>query len=139
MTAGAYAFDTLTYGEAWNFIRDVLLLILDRDFGGQEEPLALLVAPAICRALLALVRHASPQASTFLSGCSLTHDLTHFNLDCKGGITCHLLERYQWQRDCNSSRPKKDRVVGSIVAYWAISSRRTRTPSCVRCVGYIDC
>ncbi|KAI0662697.1 hypothetical protein C8Q70DRAFT_960558 [Cubamyces menziesii] len=64
-TAEAYAFDTLTYGEAWNFIRDVLLLILDRDFGGQEEPLALLVAPAICRALLALVRHASPQARRY--------------------------------------------------------------------------
>ncbi|KAH9898530.1 hypothetical protein C8Q73DRAFT_685135 [Cubamyces lactineus] len=64
-TAGTYALDALNHGEAWDFIRDVLLLILNRDFEGQEEPLALLVAPAACRALVELVRHASPTAKRY--------------------------------------------------------------------------
>ncbi|KAI0335397.1 hypothetical protein GY45DRAFT_1240795 [Cubamyces sp. BRFM 1775] len=64
-TAGACVLDALSYGEAWSFLRDVLLLVLDRDFGGQEEPLALLVASAICRALVELARHESPQARRY--------------------------------------------------------------------------
>ena len=44
--------------DAWNYFRDVLLLILTGDFEGLDEPLALLVAPSICAALLQLAQHA---------------------------------------------------------------------------------
>lgn len=50
----------LVCAEAWDYFRDVILLILNRDFGGADEPLALLVCTSICRVLVALVRNAPP-------------------------------------------------------------------------------
>ncbi|KAI0361767.1 hypothetical protein OH77DRAFT_1501023 [Trametes cingulata] len=64
-TAHTRSRDALACFEAWNYCRDVALLILNRDFGGAGEPLALLVFPVICRALAALAQHAPPAAMRY--------------------------------------------------------------------------
>ncbi|KAI0068407.1 hypothetical protein BV25DRAFT_1987190 [Artomyces pyxidatus] len=46
----------LACAEAWDYMRDVLLLTLSRHFLADDEPLALLAAPTLCRALVALLR-----------------------------------------------------------------------------------
>ncbi|TFK94334.1 hypothetical protein K466DRAFT_657861 [Polyporus arcularius HHB13444] len=50
--------DDLFCAEAWDYFRDVLLLILTSDYEGPDEPLALLIAPSICTALIALLGNA---------------------------------------------------------------------------------
>ncbi|KAI0374298.1 hypothetical protein BV20DRAFT_1033153 [Pilatotrama ljubarskyi] len=57
-TAHIHTRDTLACSEAWDYCRDVALMILNHDFVGAEEPLALLVFPVICRALGALTQNA---------------------------------------------------------------------------------
>ncbi|KAI0670029.1 hypothetical protein C8Q78DRAFT_1038833 [Trametes maxima] len=54
--------DALSCGEAWNYFRDVILLVLNREYGGAEEPLSLLIAPAVSRALEELAQHAPSNA-----------------------------------------------------------------------------
>jgi hypothetical protein len=49
---------TCTAVEIWDYLRDVLLLILAGHYVGDEAPLSLLVAPTICGALLALLYQA---------------------------------------------------------------------------------
>ncbi len=56
--------DPLLSAEAWDYFRDVLLLILDGNFEGSDEPLSLLVAPLICRALVVLFQQGDRSAST---------------------------------------------------------------------------
>lgn len=48
--------DSLSCAEAWNYLRDAILLILSHHFLGEDEPLALIVSQAICDALLLLLR-----------------------------------------------------------------------------------
>lgn len=64
-TTASRGIDNLTYAEAWNYFRDVVLLILNREFVGAEEPLALLVCSSICRVLVALLQHAPPGPSQY--------------------------------------------------------------------------
>ncbi|KDQ63765.1 hypothetical protein JAAARDRAFT_189303 [Jaapia argillacea MUCL 33604] len=54
-TANLETCDRLCFAEAWDFLRDVLLLILTNHFLGEEELLALTVSPSICRALSVLL------------------------------------------------------------------------------------
>ena len=58
--------DDLLRAEAWDYLRDVLLLILTREHEGLDEPLALLVAPSFCRALIALLANARGSSRTSL-------------------------------------------------------------------------
>ena len=46
---------TCTAVEIWDYLKDVLLLILAGHYVGDEAPLSLLVAPTLCEALLALL------------------------------------------------------------------------------------
>jgi hypothetical protein len=50
--------ESLTQVEAWDYLRDVLLMIGSQDYSGDESPLALVVNPTICNALSQLLRHA---------------------------------------------------------------------------------
>lgn len=47
---------TSTVVEIWDYLRDVLILILTGHYVGDEAPLGFLVAPTLCEALLALLR-----------------------------------------------------------------------------------
>ena len=47
---------TSTAVEIWDYLRDVLILILTGHYVGDEAPLGFLVAPTLCEALLALLR-----------------------------------------------------------------------------------
>jgi len=59
--------DALLYAEGWDYLRDVLLLILTHQFLDVEEPLALLVAPSICMALTFLITARSDRTVCILS------------------------------------------------------------------------
>jgi len=48
---------TSTAAEIWDYLRDVLFLTFAGYFIGDEAPLSILVAPTLCEALLALLRH----------------------------------------------------------------------------------
>ncbi|KAG1826091.1 uncharacterized protein BJ212DRAFT_1475431 [Suillus subaureus] len=58
--------DSLTQAEAWDFLRNVLLMIGSQDYFGDESPLALVVNPTICDALSQLLRHADEHTGAHL-------------------------------------------------------------------------
>ncbi|KAH7915402.1 hypothetical protein BJ138DRAFT_1142007 [Hygrophoropsis aurantiaca] len=55
--------------EVWDYLRDVLALINSHYFLGDHEPLALIVAPIICHAMICLLKHADSNAMNFIT-CS---------------------------------------------------------------------
>ena len=58
---------TSTVVEIWEYLRDVLILILTGHYIGDEAPLGFLLAPTLCEALLALLRQAGdPLGNAFL-------------------------------------------------------------------------
>ncbi|KAI0639275.1 hypothetical protein C8Q77DRAFT_1163629 [Trametes polyzona] len=71
------AHDILACAEVWTYLQDVLLLVLNREFSGDEEPLALLVSPILCRTLSSILQHAPPGFERYIktspwTGCLLT-------------------------------------------------------------------
>lgn len=54
--------DAVNCAEAWDYLRDVLLLTISGHFLGEDEPLALIVCPVICQALLRLLQGVGWQA-----------------------------------------------------------------------------
>ena len=54
--------DPLICHESWDVFRDVLIAIINRDLKDEEEQLALLISPILCRALKKLIT--SSQVST---------------------------------------------------------------------------
>ncbi|KAI9057102.1 hypothetical protein FKP32DRAFT_1396611 [Trametes sanguinea] len=71
-TVGKHAYDSLQHGECWDHLRDTMLMILDHDFRGVEEPLALLVAPTLFRALAALAQYAPARARRYFTSSPWT-------------------------------------------------------------------
>jgi hypothetical protein len=55
-----HSYDPLSFAEAWDYLRDVTLLILSHHFLGDDEPLALIISPVVCGALLLLLQCAGP-------------------------------------------------------------------------------
>lgn len=59
---------TSTIVEIWDYLRDVLNLILTGHYIADEAPLSFLVAPTLCEALMALMRQAgNPLGNPFLA------------------------------------------------------------------------
>lgn len=54
--------ESLTQVEAWDYLRNVLLMVGSQDYLGDESPLALVVNPTICDALSQLLKHADEHA-----------------------------------------------------------------------------
>ena len=54
--------DPLICHESWDFFRDMLIAIINRDLKEEEEQLALLISPILCRAMRKLIT--SSQVST---------------------------------------------------------------------------
>jgi hypothetical protein len=66
MLAACRVCNPLRCAQAWSHLRDVFLLILTRQFLGDDESLASLICPIICRALLFLLKRSEPPTSTRL-------------------------------------------------------------------------
>lgn len=49
--------------EAWDLLRDFLLLVAQRQFYGPQEELSLLICPIVFEAAHALIQHAKPSTS----------------------------------------------------------------------------
>ena len=67
VSLGSRKRDALLESEAWDYLRDSLLLIFTRHYFCDEEPIALAVAPSVCFAMTYLFRAAAPQASESFS------------------------------------------------------------------------
>ncbi|KAK0481863.1 hypothetical protein IW261DRAFT_1106844 [Armillaria novae-zelandiae] len=52
--------DPVLCAEAWDYFRDVLLLIFRRHFCGEEEPLSLLLSPVLCMVLRRFLNKSGP-------------------------------------------------------------------------------
>lgn len=75
--------DSLACAEAWNYLRDVILLILSHHFLGDDEPLALMISPVICNTLLLLLQEGQAAGKlAFPDTCRALyrHSLVHFIL-----------------------------------------------------------
>lgn len=59
--------DPVSLVEAWDYLRDVLLLILSRRFPEEQEALALLVCPVLCTAMTRMAQTTSPATEFMLS------------------------------------------------------------------------
>ncbi|TFY52613.1 hypothetical protein EVJ58_g9913 [Rhodofomes roseus] len=57
--------DALYFADGWNYLRDILLLVLTHHYLDVEEPLALLVAPSICMALTCLIASGDDRAGRY--------------------------------------------------------------------------
>ncbi|KAI0936199.1 hypothetical protein AcV5_004396 [Taiwanofungus camphoratus] len=93
------SYEPLLYAEAWNYLRDVLLLILTRHFLGEEEPLALLVSSTVCQALCSMWKYADKDAVAveyFLSSpwtmnmCAGLKDIIMKDVTCNDTYNIHL-------------------------------------------------
>ncbi|EIN13484.1 hypothetical protein PUNSTDRAFT_48443 [Punctularia strigosozonata HHB-11173 SS5] len=56
----------LTAIEAWDYLRDILLLVLTQHFFCEDMALALLICPSVCIALSELLRWTAPSAVRYL-------------------------------------------------------------------------
>jgi len=61
--------------EFWDYARDVLFFIIHRDHLGDDEPLALLVAPAIARLLVDLLHYADSDFARFMIASPWNHSV----------------------------------------------------------------
>ncbi|KAK0456202.1 hypothetical protein EV421DRAFT_1919738 [Armillaria borealis] len=52
--------DPVSCAEAWDYFRDVLLLIFRRHFCGEDGPLSLLLSPVLCMVLLQFLNKSGP-------------------------------------------------------------------------------
>jgi hypothetical protein len=69
---------TSTAVGIWDYLRNVLLLILAGHYIGDEAPLGILVAPTVCEGLLALLRKSGdPFGNQFLTS---VEDINHNSL-----------------------------------------------------------
>ncbi|KAJ7630732.1 hypothetical protein FB45DRAFT_1151654 [Roridomyces roridus] len=64
----------LSCAQAWRHLGDCLALILRNHYAGEQEPLALLVCPTICSALIRLLR-ADPTSTRFMISTPFTLNL----------------------------------------------------------------
>ncbi|KZT30372.1 hypothetical protein NEOLEDRAFT_1237648 [Neolentinus lepideus HHB14362 ss-1] len=67
--------DSLSSLEFWDYARDVLFFIIHRDHLGDDEPLALLVAPAIARLLVDLLHYADSDFARFMVASPWNHSV----------------------------------------------------------------
>lgn len=67
--------ESLTQVEAWDYLRNVLLMIGSQDYLGDESPFALVVSPTICNALLQLLRHADEHTVVMMQSSPWTSHL----------------------------------------------------------------
>ncbi|KZT06838.1 uncharacterized protein LAESUDRAFT_139739 [Laetiporus sulphureus 93-53] len=80
----------LAIAESWNYLRDALLLILTHQFFNIEEPLAILICPSICQALMHLLRDSGDGPVQYMLSspwsinlCAALQDLAEV-ADCQG-------------------------------------------------------
>jgi len=67
--------DALSCAEAWDYLRDVALLVISHHFLGDDEPLALIISPVVCGALLLLLQRADPRVAQYILSSPWTMNL----------------------------------------------------------------
>ncbi|KAG2159577.1 uncharacterized protein EDB93DRAFT_1073996 [Suillus bovinus] len=86
--------DSLTQVEAWDYLRNVLLMIASQDYLGDESPLALVVNPTICNALSQLLRHADEHTTAMMQSSPWTSHLQSVLQRIQSSDNCPNLNDY---------------------------------------------
>ncbi|KAG1755140.1 uncharacterized protein EDB91DRAFT_275391 [Suillus paluster] len=97
--------EPLTQVEAWDFLRDVLLLIGSNDYLGDESPLALVVNPTICDALSHLLRYADEHTAVVMQSSPWTSHLQSMLQRIQSSDDCPVLEDYSLWLKKRISKP----------------------------------
>ncbi|KAG1889647.1 uncharacterized protein F5891DRAFT_965376, partial [Suillus fuscotomentosus] len=86
--------ESLTQVEAWDYLRNVLLMVGSQDYLGDESPLALVVNPTICDALSQLLKHADGHAAMVMQSSPWTSHLQSALQRIQSSDDCPNLDDY---------------------------------------------
>ncbi|KAG1867910.1 hypothetical protein DFJ58DRAFT_742852 [Suillus subalutaceus] len=100
--------DSLTQSEAWDYLRNVLLMIGSQDYFGDESPLALIVNPTICDALSQLLRHADEHTAVVMQSSPWTSHLQSVLQRIQHSDDCPDLDGYSSWLKKKISKPAAD-------------------------------
>ncbi|KAG2121069.1 uncharacterized protein F5147DRAFT_664191 [Suillus discolor] len=100
--------DSLTQVEAWDYLRNVLLMIGSQDYLGDESPLALVVNPTICDALSQLLKHADEHAAMVMQSSPWTSHLQSALQRIQSSDDCPNLDDYSSWLKKRISKPATD-------------------------------
>lgn len=100
--------EPLTQVEAWDYLRNVLLMIGSQDYLGDESPLALVVNPTICNALSQLLRHADEHTVVTMQSSPWTSHLQSVLQRIRSSDDCPDLDDYSSWLKKRISKPAAD-------------------------------
>ncbi|KAG2044695.1 hypothetical protein BDR03DRAFT_995102 [Suillus americanus] len=100
--------ESLTQVEAWDYLRNVLLMIGSQDYLGDESPLALVVNPTICEALSQLLRHADEHTAVVMQSSPWTSHLQSVLQRIRSSDDCPDLDDYTSWLKKRISKPATD-------------------------------
>ncbi|KAG2350516.1 hypothetical protein BDR05DRAFT_27310 [Suillus weaverae] len=100
--------ESLTQVEAWDYLRNVLLMIGSQDYLGDESPLALVVNPTICDALSQLLRHADEHTVVVMQSSPWTSHLQSVLQRIRSSDDCPDLDDYTSWLKKRISKPATD-------------------------------
>ncbi|KAG1783804.1 hypothetical protein EV702DRAFT_957277 [Suillus placidus] len=100
--------ESLTQVEAWDYLRNVLLMIGSQDYLGDERPLALVVNPTICDALSQLLRHADEHTAVVMQSSPWTSHLRSVLQRIRSSDDCPDLDDYSSWLKKRISKPATD-------------------------------
>ncbi|KAG1833955.1 hypothetical protein EV424DRAFT_858051 [Suillus variegatus] len=100
--------ESLTQVEAWDYLRNVLLMVGSQDYLGDESPLALVVNPTICDALSQLLKHADEHAAMVMQSSPWTSHLQSALQRIQSSDDCPNLDDYSSWLKKRISKPATD-------------------------------
>lgn len=100
--------ESLTQVEAWDYLRNVLLMVGSQDYLGDESPLALVVNPTICDALSQLLKHADGHAAMVMQSSPWTSHLQSALQRIQSSDDCPNLDDYSSWLKKRISKPATD-------------------------------
>ncbi|KAG1801472.1 uncharacterized protein HD556DRAFT_880710 [Suillus plorans] len=102
--------ESLTQVEAWDYLRNVLLMVGSQDYLGDESPLALVVNPTICDALSQLLKHADEHAVMVMQSSPWTSHLQSALQRIQSSDDCPNLDDYSSWLKKRISKPATDLI-----------------------------
>lgn len=99
--------DPLLLFEAWDHFSAALVTAIEQQVQVEEEAIALLVAPAICQALLRLITHSNPATSQYPTTLIISYYFNPSALDFRASA-CFVIANLDFTESfdqCDEERP----------------------------------
>jgi hypothetical protein len=120
--------ESLTRAEAWDYLRNVLLMIGSQDYFGDESSLALVVSPTICDALSQLLRHADEHTAMVMQSSPWTSHLRSVLQRIQSSDNCPSLNDYSSWLKKRISKPATE-LMNQIARTLDAGELRQATPA----------